>query len=101
MKASKEFELNKRPDRPTNRAIISLFSPARIYDFLHFGIAYVEYDDEDGKHILQKHIMRYPQFFASKAIQRTLSLATVVISAFKRSISCLRAAIDCSCSIFA
>lgn len=24
--------------RPTNRAIISLFSPARIYDFLHFGI---------------------------------------------------------------
>ena len=72
MKASKEFELNKRPDRPTNRAIISLFSPARIYDFLRFGLAYVEYDDEDSKHILQKHIMRYPQFFASKAIQKSL-----------------------------
>ena len=39
MKASKEFELNKRPDRPTNRAIISLFSPVRIYDFLRFGLA--------------------------------------------------------------
>lgn len=72
MKSSKEFELNKRPDRPTNRAIISLFAPVRIFDFLRFGIAYVEYDDEDGKHILQKHIMRYPQFFASKAIQNSL-----------------------------
>ena len=72
MKSSKEFELNKRPDSPTNRAIISLFAPARIFDFLRFGIAYVEYDDEDGKHILQKHIMRYPQFFASKAIQKSL-----------------------------
>lgn len=72
MKSSKEFELNKRPDSPTNRTIISLFSPIRIFDFLRFGIAYVEYDDEDGKHILQKHIMRYPQFFASKAIQNSL-----------------------------
>ncbi len=72
MKSSKEFELNKHPDRPTNRAIISLFAPVRIFDFLRFGIAYVEYDDEDSKHILQKHIMRYPQFFASKAIQKSL-----------------------------
>lgn len=72
MKSSKEFELNKRPDSPTNRTIISLFAPVRIFDFLRFGIAYVEYDDEDGKHILQKHIMRYPQFFASKEIQKSL-----------------------------
>lgn len=72
MKSSKEFETNKRPDTPTNRAIISLFSPERIFDLLHYGLAYIEYYDEDGKHILQKHIMRYPQFFASKAIQRKL-----------------------------
>ena len=72
MKSSKEFETNKKPDTPTNRAIISLFAPERLFDFLKYGLAYVEYDDEDGKHILQKHIMRYPQFFASKAIQAKL-----------------------------
>ena len=72
MKSSKEFEVNKQPDTPTNRAIISLFAPERIFDFLKYGLAYVEYDDEDGKHVLQKHIMRYPQFFASKAIQNKL-----------------------------
>lgn len=72
MKASKEFETNKRPDTPTNHAIISLFAPERIFDLLRYGLAYVDYQDEDGKYILQKHIMRYPQFFASKAIQATL-----------------------------
>lgn len=72
MKASKEFEVNKSPDTPTNKTIISLFAPERIFDFLHYGLAYIEYDDEDGKHVLQKHIMRYPQFFASKAIQKKL-----------------------------
>ncbi|MDD4556479.1 MAG: DEAD/DEAH box helicase family protein [Alphaproteobacteria bacterium] len=72
MKYSKEFETNKRPDSPTNRAIVSLFAPERIFELLRYGFAYVEYDDEDGLHHLEKHIMRYPQFFASKAIQSTL-----------------------------
>lgn len=73
MKSSKEFEINKRLDTPTNRTIISLFAPEHIFDLLHYGLTYVEYDEEEtGRHILQKHIMRYPQFFASKAIQKKL-----------------------------
>jgi type I restriction enzyme R subunit len=76
IKSSKEFETNKRPDTPTNRAIISLFAPERLFDLLRYGLAYVDYTDEDGRQIFQKHIMRYPQFFASKAIQAELDKGT-------------------------
>lgn len=52
---------------PTKRMINSLFSFDRFYFFLKYGIAYV--DEPTG---LQKHIMRYPQVFAAKAIERDL-----------------------------
>lgn len=52
---------------PTKRMINSLFTFERFYFFLKYGIAYV--DEANG---LQKHIMRYPQVFATKAIERKL-----------------------------
>lgn len=62
-----EFITNKNPDTPTNRILTSLFSPERFAMFLKYGIAYVK--EHNG---IQKHIMRYPQFFATKAIKNTL-----------------------------
>lgn len=52
---------------PTKRMINSLFTFERFYFFLKYGIAYV--DEANG---LQKHIMRYPQLFAAKAIEQKL-----------------------------
>lgn len=74
IKNDKEFEDNKRLDTPTNNIILSLFSKQRIFDILKYAFAYVEYTDDDGKYHFEKHIMRYPQFFASKAIQNHLNL---------------------------
>ena len=73
IKNSKEYQTNKLPTTPTNSAILSLFSKKRLKDFLNYGIAYVEYTDDQGKFHLEKHIMRYPQFFATKAIDEKLN----------------------------
>ena len=67
IKNSPEFEKNKKPNTPTNRICTSLLSRERLAFILEFAFAYV-----DEEHVLQKHIMRYPQFFASKAITKKL-----------------------------
>ena len=67
IKHSPEFLTNKDPNTPTNRIITSLFSKERFAIFLKYGIAYVK--EHDG---LQKHVMRYPQFFATKAIEKKI-----------------------------
>ena len=73
IKNSEEYLTNKSKDTPTNSILSSLFVPRRLLDLLKYGIAYVQYPDEDtGEIKLEKHIMRYPQFFATKAIERTL-----------------------------
>lgn len=71
IKNSPEFLTNKRETTPTNRMILSLFSKDRLKHFLKYGIAYVEREYNEVKTI-EKHIIRYPQFFASKAIQKKL-----------------------------
>jgi type I restriction enzyme R subunit len=68
IKHSPEFLSNKSPDTPTNRICTSLFSPDRLSFLLQYAIAYV--NETDG---LQKHVMRYPQLFATKAIERSLN----------------------------
>ena len=40
---------------------------------LKYGIAYVEKTNDEGITTLEKHIMRYPQFFATKAIEQKLN----------------------------
>lgn len=67
IKHSPEFLTNKSPDTPTNRICTSLFSRGRLAFLLRFAMAYV--NESDG---LQKHVMRYPQFFATKAIAKKL-----------------------------
>lgn len=67
IKHSPEFIINKDPQSPTNRIITSIFSKDRLAMFLRYGIAYVK--EFDG---LQKHVMRYPQFFATKAIENKI-----------------------------
>lgn len=67
IKYSPEFITNKDPNNPTNRNLTSLFSRERLALLLRYGFAYVR--TETG---LEKHIMRYPQMFATKAIERTI-----------------------------
>jgi type I restriction enzyme, R subunit len=68
IKHSPEFLTNKNPDTPTNRICTSLFSQDRLSFLLQYAIAYV--NETDGLH---KHIMRYPQIFATQAIAQTLN----------------------------
>lgn len=68
IKNSAEFITNKNPDSPTHKICTSLFQPERLAFMLQYGIAYVK--SSTG---LQKHIMRYPQLFATKAIETKLN----------------------------
>ncbi len=71
IKHSPEFFTNKSPTTPTNRICTSLLERGRIEFLLRYAIAYVS--EEYG---LQKHIMRYPQVFASKAIKSAINSGT-------------------------
>lgn len=66
-KNSSEYKTNCLANTPTKRICDSLFSFNRFHFLLKYGIAYVDYTNG-----LQKHIMRYPQLFATKAIERYL-----------------------------
>lgn len=73
IKFTPEYMTNSDPVSPTNRIITSLFSYSRILTILKYGIAYVERTDDNGITCLEKHLMRYPQFFATKAIETKLN----------------------------
>ncbi len=57
-----EFAENLQVNTPCNSFITSVFDMERFLYFLHYGIMFV-----NGK-IPEKHIMRYPQFFATRKI---------------------------------
>jgi type I restriction enzyme R subunit len=67
IKHNPEFVTNKDADTPTNRLLTSLFSKDRFKFILGYAIAYLK--ESFG---WQKHVMRYPQIFATKAIAKTL-----------------------------
>ncbi len=67
IKHSPEFATNKNPNSPTNRLSTSLFSRDRLAFILRFGLAYVRTEKR-----LEKHVMRYPQMFAAKAIEHKI-----------------------------
>lgn len=73
IKHTPEYITNRAVDTPTNSIITSLFSFERILTFLKYAIAYVEKTDENGITHLEKHLMRYPQLFATKAIESKLN----------------------------
>ena len=68
IKYSPEFITNKEVNTPTNRILTSLFPKERLEFLLKFGLAFVR-----EEHGLEKHIMRYPQIFATKAIETQLT----------------------------
>jgi type I restriction enzyme, R subunit len=68
LKNSPEYNTNKNPNSPTNRILTSMLSKERLQFILQYGFAYVK--EKTG---LQKHIMRYPQLFATKAIENKLN----------------------------
>lgn len=71
IKYSPEFITNKQYHTPTNRILTSLFNKERLKTLLHYAITYVQ-----GTEGLEKHIMRYPQFFATKAIEKSIEAGT-------------------------
>lgn len=72
IKGTEEYALNIDEHTPTNRMLTSLFTHSRFNMLLKYGFAYVERTDKNGIKTLQKHIMRYPQFFATLAIEKKL-----------------------------
>lgn len=68
IKDSVEFLTNKSHLTPTNSICTSLLHPERLAFMLQYAFCYVK--TENG---LQKHIMRYPQLFATKAIEQKLN----------------------------
>ena len=57
-----EFKENLKTGTPCNCFVTSVFDRERFVYFLHYGMMYL-----NGK-IPEKHIMRYPQFFATRKI---------------------------------
>lgn len=68
---TEEFQTNLLVSSPINRFITSLFDKERFMYFLQYGLMYLtEIKKVNGEEmpIPQKHIMRYPQFFATRKI---------------------------------
>lgn len=61
-----EFITNLDPLSPCNAFVTSFFARERLMFFLRYGIVYVK-----GQ-IPEKHVMRYPQYFAIKALNDRL-----------------------------
>ena len=59
---TEEFKENLKKDKPCNTFVTSVFDKERFIYFLRYGIMYL-----NGK-VPEKHIMRYPQFFATRKI---------------------------------
>ena len=64
---SDEYKTNKNFNTPTNRICTSLLKKDRLSFILEFGLAY-----SDNNNTITKQIMRYPQLFATKAIEKIL-----------------------------
>lgn len=68
---TQEFYTACDPSRPASRFASSLLCKERLAFFLKLGIAYVD-SVKDGENRLEKHIMRYPQYFASLKIRERI-----------------------------
>lgn len=73
IKGTPEYASSINPDSPTNRIVTSLYMPERIKFILNYGLCYKVTTDKNGIRHIEKHIMRYPQIFATMAISDKLS----------------------------
>ena len=71
LKHAPEFATNCDPASPTHRLATSLFCRPRLAFLLRYGIAYVR-----GLRGFEKHVMRYPQLFATQAITDKITAGT-------------------------
>ena len=69
IKSTPEFERNKAIDTPTHRLLTSLFCRQRFAFLLRYAFAWLT--TENG---IEKHVMRYPQLFATQAIAGRLGV---------------------------
>ena len=68
IKGTPEFERNKAADTPTHRLLTSMFCRERFAFLLQYAFAWLT--PETG---IEKHVMRYPQLFATLAIAERLA----------------------------
>jgi type I restriction enzyme R protein len=73
LKSQPEFTTNLQPETPCNTFLSSLYQKERLLFMLRFGLVYVEEESKGGQMQLQKHVMRYPQYFATRAIEETIA----------------------------
>ncbi|MCD7998352.1 MAG: DEAD/DEAH box helicase family protein [Clostridiales bacterium] len=73
IKGTPEYVSSIKPDSTTNRIVTSLYMPERIKFILNYGLCYKTTTDKNGIRHIEKHIMRYPQIFATMAIADKLS----------------------------
>lgn len=73
IKSAPEFKNNCDSTTPANSFLTSIFSKSRLYFFLRFGIAYDRHHAKDGSLVYSKQIMRYPQYFATRAIEDAIN----------------------------
>ncbi len=73
IKSAPEFKTNCDPNTPANSFLTSIFAKSRLYFFLRFGIAYDRHHTKDGSLEYSKQIMRYPQYFATRAIEDAIN----------------------------
>lgn len=73
LKSQPEFTTNLQPDTPCNTFLSSLYQKERLLFMFRFGLVYVEEESKEGQIQLQKHVMRYPQYFATRAIEETIA----------------------------
>lgn len=76
IKNSIEYQTNNNSTTPTNKILTSLLSKERIIMILKYGIVYLEKTNNEGIKYIEKHIMRYPQLFATLAIENVLNKGT-------------------------
>lgn len=65
-----EFETNNNVMTPCNRFVTSFYDRKRILFLLKYGICYLKASNNNPP---EKHIMRYPQFFASQRLLERLN----------------------------
>ncbi len=73
LKSTAEYQINLSALSPTNQILTSMVNPERLLMLLKYGITYVQKTNDRGIVRLEKHIMRYSQLFATKAIENKLN----------------------------
>ena len=72
IKGTPEYVSSLSEKSPTNRIITSLYTKERLLFLLKYGICYKTTTNKDGITEIEKHIIRYPQLFATLAIRDKL-----------------------------